>query len=83
MRKVCSILDNCSALIDILALKAIKMVFLPPNTTVKFQSWKQGIIRCLKSHYRKEVIQKAIECYDVNKEFKINLLESLTIVRKA
>ena len=46
-RKITLIIDNCPAhpLVD--SLKALELIFLPPNTTSKTQLMDQGIIRSL------------------------------------
>ena len=44
-RKVALIVDNCPAHPTISNLKAINLVFLPPNTTCKTQPMDQGVIR--------------------------------------
>ena len=50
------IVDNCPAHPKVQGLKAIKLIFLPPNTTSKTQPMDQGVIQNLKLHYRKLVI---------------------------
>ena len=53
-RNVALIIDNCPAHPDVQSqLKAIRLVFLPPNTTYVLQPCDQGIIKNLKIHYRK------------------------------
>ena len=51
-RKIALIVDNCPAHPDINDLKAIELVFLPPNTTSHTQPMDQGVIWSLKSKYR-------------------------------
>ena len=46
---VALIIDNCPAHPNVDNLKAIELVFLPPNTTSKTQLMDQGIIRALKA----------------------------------
>ena len=50
--KIALIVDNCPAHPDINDLKAIELVFLPPNTTSHTQPMDQGVIWSLKSKYR-------------------------------
>ena len=60
-RKVCLLLDNCSAhYVDTSNLKATELVFLPPNTTSVIQPLDQGIIRNFKHYYRSSMLQKVI-----------------------
>jgi hypothetical protein len=83
-RKICLILDNCTAHKDVKAqLKSIKCVFLPPNTTSKIQPCDQGIIQCLKVHYRKGMIKKIIDCFDKKIPFSMDLLDAMCYLRKA
>ena len=47
-RKIALVVDNCLAHPDINDLKAIELVFLPPNTTSDIQPMDQGVIWSLK-----------------------------------
>lgn len=82
-RKICMFIDNCTAHCEVSSLKAIKLIFLPPNTISKLQPCDQGIIRCVKFYYRKEMIRRAIDAFDKKISFQIDLLEALTILRSA
>ena len=60
-RKVAMVIDNCPAHPNVqTSLKAMKLVFLPPNTTSKLQPCDQGIIQNLKMQYRKYLLIKLI-----------------------
>ena len=64
-RKICLLMDNCSAHnVKDLKLEAVEIVFLPPNTTSAVQPLDQGIIRNLKHFYRKRSLQKIISAID-------------------
>ena len=56
-KRIAMIVDNCPAHPDVQGLKAIKLIFLPPNATSKLQPCDQGIIQCLKTWYRKFLVQ--------------------------
>ena len=56
--KIVLIVDNCPAHPKIKHLKAITLVFLPPNTTSVLHPMDQGVIRSLKVQYRKRVVVK-------------------------
>ena len=74
-RRVAVVVDNCPAHPNIQAtLKAVKLVFLPPNTTSQLQPCDQGIIQNLKVHYMLITLIAAIEAKE---EFSPNLLCSL------
>ena len=51
-RSILLLVDNCSAHPKVDGLAAIRLEFLPPNTTAAIQPCDQGIIRNLKCHYR-------------------------------
>ncbi|KAK2577650.1 hypothetical protein KPH14_000914, partial [Odynerus spinipes] len=62
------LVDNCPAHPQITGLKFISLVFLPPNTTSVLQAMDQGIIRALKTNFRKNLVLKTIEHIDTNQE---------------
>ena len=77
-------LDNCPAHPNVQpALKAIKLVFLPPNTTSTLQPCDQGIIQNMKVHYRKFLLIKMITAVEAKEEFSPNLLDSVYTLRLA
>ena len=79
--KVALIIDNCPAHPIIDNLSHIKLVFLPPNTTSVSQPVDQGIIRCLKAHYRKRLVKLILRCLDSNKALtKVSLLTALQLL---
>ncbi|XP_065280702.1 tigger transposable element-derived protein 6-like [Dermacentor albipictus] len=55
--KVLMLLDNCSAHHVNAHLKAVEVLFLPPNTTTKLQPMDKGVIANFKVHYRRRVIE--------------------------
>ena len=50
-RNVGLVIDNCLAHPHIENIKAIKLFFLPPNTTSITQPMDKGVIRALKAKY--------------------------------
>ena len=77
-RKVAMVLDNCPAHPNVKdALKAVKLIFLPPNTTSTLQPCDQGIIQNLKVNYRKFLLIRMIIAVEAKEEFSFNLLDSL------
>ena len=46
----------------------VKVHFFPANTTSKLQPFDQGIIKCLKSYYRKQLLRKVINKADQYQE---------------
>lgn len=64
-RKICLLLDNCSAHPKVVGgLKNIRMEFLPANTTSIMQPMDMGIIRNLKGHYRAMLLTRIIALLD-------------------
>ena len=83
-RKIALIIDNCSAHPHIDNLKAINLVFLPPNTTSKTQPMDQGVIRSTKAHYRSGCVRKFINAIDNNKPMPtITVLDAMVLLTKA
>lgn len=82
-RKIVLLVDNCTAHPHLENLRCIKLVFLPPNTTSVLQPMDQGVIRSLKSHYRKQLLMRVLEKYDENMEFDISLLEAILLLEKS
>ncbi|GBN93398.1 Tigger transposable element-derived protein 4 [Araneus ventricosus] len=82
-RKIVLLIDNCTAHIEPSNLQWIKVVFLPPNTTLALQRMDQGVIRRLKCHYRKQLTLRILECYDKNKDCDISLLDSVVLLEKS
>ena len=74
-RNVAFVIDNCPAHPHIDNLKAIKLYFLPPNTTSKIQPMDHGSICSLKVKYRENVVWKIIQSVEKKKTLsKISLL---------
>ena len=77
-RKVALIIDNSPAHPIIENLPRASFFFLPPNATSVCQSMDQGIIRCLKAHYRKRLVKLILLSLDSNKPLlKVPLLAAL------
>lgn len=82
-QKILLLVDNCPAHPAVRNLKAIKLCFLPPNTTSVLQPLDQGIIRAMKVYFRQCQVMKMIENADKNVEFNINLLDAICMISKA
>ncbi|XP_064417988.1 tigger transposable element-derived protein 4-like [Latimeria chalumnae] len=82
-RKVLLFVDNCPAHPHIDNLQATTMVFLPPNTTSKLQPMDQGIIKCLKQHSRRQLIQYMLNCFKRKQDTAINLHHGITFAHSA
>ena len=80
-RNIALIIDNCPAHPVVNGLKAIKLIFLPPNTTPKTQPMDQGVIRSLKAKYRLRAVQKCISAIDRKQPLpKFTILEAKNIL---
>ena len=83
-KKIALIIDNCPAHPIIENLSHVKLVFLPPNTTSASQPMDQGVIRCLKVHYRKQLVKLILQSLDSNKPLpKVSLLTALQLLVSA
>lgn len=83
-RNVVLIVDNCPAHPTIEDLSNLKLIFLPPNTTSVTQPMDQGVIRCLKAHYRKRLVKLILCNLDSNKPLpKISLITALQLLVSA
>ena len=83
-RKIALIVDNCLAHPQISNLKAIHLVFLPPNSTSKTQPMDQGVIRATKAYYRQGCVKKFIAAVDNNKPLpNLSILDAMAILTEA
>ena len=76
-RKVLMLVDNCPAHPVIQGLRAVELLFLPPNCTSVLQPMDQGIIRLFKFFYRKESLRMIVDYIDTHNkrpEESLNIL---------
>lgn len=65
-------------------LQNVKVVFFPPNCTSKLQPLDLGIIKNLKVHYRKRLIQHALQSITTgNIHKKVNVLQAINMISLA
>ncbi|XP_050675894.1 tigger transposable element-derived protein 4-like [Leptidea sinapis] len=76
------LVDNCPAHPAVTNLKCIKLVFLPPNVTSVLQP-SIGVIRCLKSHYRRLQVLKLIQSIDSNNQNSFTVLDAILMISEA
>lgn len=87
--KVLLLVDNCPAHLSINDSRSITLIFLPPNTTSVLQPTDQGIIRALKSNFRKNLVLKIIhnlhatEDTSTTKHPKITILDAILMIYDA
>lgn len=64
-------------------LAAVKVAFLPPNTTARLQPMDAGIIACLKRRYRTVQYNRALDALDDNPEniYKIDQLTAMKYIK--
>ncbi|XP_054724765.1 tigger transposable element-derived protein 4-like [Uloborus diversus] len=86
-RKILLFLDNCRAHPQNLKLKAVKLVFFPPNATSVLQPLDQGIIQNFKVGYRKlflrHVISQASSENSAQLAKSVNVLNAIQWITKA
>jgi hypothetical protein len=82
-RKILMVLDNCTAHL-ISEPSNIKFLFLPPVTSSLIQPLDQGIIKCVKSQYRKQLFSFILEKFDVVQDpiKSIKIIDSIIYIKK-
>lgn len=80
-RRVCLLVDNCTAHHTGVPLKNIELKFLPPNTTSKLQPLDQGIIRAFKAIYKRRLIETLLVKLRMKQELKIDLLGAIQMLK--
>ena len=81
-RKIVMVLSNCPAYTDISGLTNIRPLLLAPNTTAKTQLMDSGVTRCLKTHYKKSLVELCLLVFEENKDIKVNVLKALRLLRQ-
>ncbi|XP_037505595.1 tigger transposable element-derived protein 6-like [Rhipicephalus sanguineus] len=82
-RKVCLVLDNCTAHHTAAALKNIELLFLPANCTAKIQPLDQGVIMSLKAGYRKRLIDRLLLNMRMKRDTDVDLYAALEMLQAA
>uniref|UniRef100_H3AAT4 HTH CENPB-type domain-containing protein n=1 Tax=Latimeria chalumnae TaxID=7897 RepID=H3AAT4_LATCH len=82
-RKVVLTEDNCPAHPCITGLKAVRLQFLPLNTTSHTQSLDSGVIRNFKVHYCHYLAMRTLIAADSGNTFKPDVMMPITIMKKA
>ena len=93
MKKIFLLIDNCSAhKHDVIKdkLHALKVVFLPPNTTSILRPLDQRVIRSFKAHYRRKLVKWILNAMESKPSAnaraiskKISLLDCILTVNQA
>ena len=63
-RKICLLVDNCSANSKTVSLTNIVLNFLPSNTTIVMQPMDMGVIKNWKAHYKSRLNSRIINAMD-------------------
>ena len=92
-QKILLLVDNCTAHPHVSTLKDIQLVFLLPNTTSLIQPMDQGIIKNLKTLYRKELVHMTLAYIEENilnpsstaidVSSKISILQAVSFIAKS
>jgi len=82
-RKILLFIDNCTAHNLTSTFNAIKVQFLPPNTTSVLQPLDQGIINNFKIFYRKEMVKKIVSAINDTNQIVINIWDAIRLCDKA
>ncbi|GFR58451.1 tigger transposable element-derived protein [Elysia marginata] len=89
-RKIAMVVDNCPAHPKFEDLKAIELIFLPPNTTSILQPCDQGFIKSFKQIYRKLMVrsyllhvEEQIKGRRKDKVYSVNVLDAFYRIKEA
>lgn len=82
-RKVCLVLDNCTAHHTAAVLQNIELLFLPPNCTARIQPLDQGVIMSLKAGYRKRVIDRLLFNMRMKRDTDVDLYAAIEMLQAA
>ncbi|XP_072155736.1 tigger transposable element-derived protein 6-like [Bemisia tabaci] len=82
-RNILLLIDNCTAHNVIPPLQAVRVEFLPPNTTSKLQPLDRGIIKNLKTLYRKEVVRRILSDIESGVTTNITVLDAMRMIDKS
>ena len=62
-------------------LSNVRLIFLPPNTMSVSQPMDQGVIKCLKAHYRRLLVRLMIQRLDGGQDLpKISIFFALQLL---
>ncbi|XP_050024797.2 tigger transposable element-derived protein 6-like [Dermacentor andersoni] len=83
-RRVCLLLDNCSAhhILDV-ELTNVVLKYFPPNCTSVIQPLDQGVLRSLKCAYRQRVMQRLLLNVETGRDTKLDLFMALQMMAAA
>uniref|UniRef100_A0A914DVE0 DDE-1 domain-containing protein n=1 Tax=Acrobeloides nanus TaxID=290746 RepID=A0A914DVE0_9BILA len=82
-RHILLYVDNSCPHKSTLKLSHIELKLLPANTTARSQPLDQGIIRNIKFHYKRILLNKIVNALDNNQEFQLNLFKALRLLKIA
>ena len=78
--KILIVIDNCPTHPHIDGLRAVKMVFLPPNTTSRTQPMDQGITANLKHHFRSILVKQFISAIHKHERYVVSVLDVMRLI---
>lgn len=82
-RNILMIVDNCSAHIVNVRLTNVRLEYLPPNCTSVLQPLDQGIIRSVKAHFRKRLVQRVLINLQLKQSTVINVRQAAEMLTGA
>ncbi|XP_071411247.1 tigger transposable element-derived protein 4 [Pithys albifrons albifrons] len=80
-RWVVILVHSLPAYTEVKNLKAVKLVFFPPDSSSCI-AVKQGVIRSLKVKYRHCLIKRFVDSVEGNKEFMLSLLDAIEMLHQ-
>lgn len=82
-RKILLLVDNCAAHSKNISLTNIRLEFLPPNSTSVVQPMDQGIIKCLKTYYRRYFMYRLIQSLENKEPFNVTILDAIQLIAQS
>ncbi|XP_072145376.1 tigger transposable element-derived protein 4-like [Dermacentor andersoni] len=81
-RKVLFLVDHCSAHVNVPALSAIRLAFVPANTTAVLQPMDQGTIKNVKVLYRRHLLERMM-CMNNSAKYEASLVSAIHMLARA
>ncbi|KAK8772455.1 hypothetical protein V5799_024302 [Amblyomma americanum] len=83
-RKVCLLLDNCTAhYVAEVELTSVELRYFPPNATSVVQPLDQGIINSVKCAYKRRVVDRVLLNLELKRETRIDIFMAVEKVAAA
>ncbi|KAJ0174892.1 hypothetical protein K1T71_010000 [Dendrolimus kikuchii] len=82
-KKILLLVNDCNAHNVNANLKCIKLAFLPLNITSTLRPLDQGVMRCLKYHYKRQLVIKSLQNFNIHKQNIVTVLDAILMLSDA